>query len=173
MDSEPGDAKALADLRRDFDAAHERAYGFAQPDEPDEDWYRSGVLGAAMWSPVDATRVGLTVRPFPAAPDTLDLDIRTGLHQRAEVPSGGQPGRGPLPSQEFRDFQRPLARRQRHLRHGVEGGPRRHDVHAGHGVEAGGGLARRQPTVSPEPSTRSAYSGSSRRSGASDRAVYW
>jgi VWFA-related protein len=54
---------------------HRRGY-FAQPDEPDDDWYRSGVLGAAMWSPVDATRVGLTVRPFPAAPDTLDLEIR-------------------------------------------------------------------------------------------------
>jgi VWFA-related protein len=54
---------------------YRRGY-FAQPDEPDEDWYRSGVLGAAMWSPVDATRVGLTVRPFPAAPETLDLDIR-------------------------------------------------------------------------------------------------
>jgi hypothetical protein len=54
---------------------HRRGY-FAQPDEPTDDWYRSGVLGAAMWSPVDATRVGLTVRPFPAAPDTLDLEIR-------------------------------------------------------------------------------------------------
>ncbi len=32
----PFDAKALAALRRDFDAAHERAYGFAQPDEPVE-----------------------------------------------------------------------------------------------------------------------------------------
>ncbi len=54
---------------------HRRGY-FAQPDEPRDDWYRSGVLGAAMWSPVDATRLGLTVRPVPAAPDTLDLDIK-------------------------------------------------------------------------------------------------
>jgi VWFA-related protein len=54
---------------------HRRGY-FAQPDEPRDDWYRSGVLGAAMWSPTDATGLGMTVRPFPAAPDTLDLDIK-------------------------------------------------------------------------------------------------
>jgi hypothetical protein len=54
---------------------HRSGY-FAQPGEPAEDWYRSGVLGAAMWSPTDATGLGLTVRPFPAAPDTLDLDIK-------------------------------------------------------------------------------------------------
>jgi hypothetical protein len=49
---------------------------FAQPDEPTEDWYRSGVLGAAMWNPTSATGLGMTVHPFPAAADTLDLDIR-------------------------------------------------------------------------------------------------
>jgi hypothetical protein len=53
---------------------HRSGY-FAQPDEPAEDWYRSGVLGAAMWNPTGATGLGMTVHPFPAAPDTLDLDI--------------------------------------------------------------------------------------------------
>jgi VWFA-related protein len=54
---------------------HRRGY-FAQPDEPTDDWYRRGVLGAAMWNPVDATRLGLTVRTFPSARDSLDLEIR-------------------------------------------------------------------------------------------------
>ncbi len=66
---------------------HRRGY-FAQPDEPVDDWYRAGVLGAAMWSPVDATRVGLTVRPFPAAPDTLDLEIRIDARDVSLQPVG-------------------------------------------------------------------------------------
>ena len=66
---------------------HRRGY-FAQPDEPEDDWYRKGVLGAAVWSPVDATRVGLTVRPFPAAPDTLDLDIRIDARDVSLQPVG-------------------------------------------------------------------------------------
>jgi VWFA-related protein len=66
---------------------HRRGY-FAQPDEPGDDWYRSGVLGAAMWSPVDATRVGLTVRPFPAAPDALDLEIRIDARDVSLQPVG-------------------------------------------------------------------------------------
>jgi VWFA-related protein len=49
---------------------------FAQPDEPAEEWYRSGVLGAAMWNPTSATGLGMTVHPFPAALETLDLDIK-------------------------------------------------------------------------------------------------
>jgi len=66
---------------------HRSGY-FAQPDEPGDEWYRSGVLGAAMWSPVDATRVGLTVRPFPAAPDTLDLEIRIDARDVTLQPVG-------------------------------------------------------------------------------------
>jgi VWFA-related protein len=49
---------------------------FAQPAEPTEAWYRSAALDAAMWSPVDATEVGLTVRVTPSVPDTLNLEIR-------------------------------------------------------------------------------------------------
>jgi VWFA-related protein len=66
---------------------HRRGY-FAQPDEPGDDWYRSGVLGAAMWSPADATGLGLTVRLFPAAPDTLDLEIRVDAHDVSLQPVG-------------------------------------------------------------------------------------
>jgi hypothetical protein len=66
---------------------HRRGY-FALPEEPADDWYRSGVLGAAMWSPVDATGIGLTVRPFPAAPDTLDLDIRVDARDISLQPAG-------------------------------------------------------------------------------------
>jgi VWFA-related protein len=66
---------------------HRRGY-FAQPEEPADDWYRSGVLGAAMWSPVDATRLGLTVRPFPAAADTLDLEIRVDPRDISLQPAG-------------------------------------------------------------------------------------
>jgi VWFA-related protein len=66
---------------------HRRGY-FAQPDEPADDWYRSGVLGSAMWSPTDATRVGLTVRTFPAAPDTVDLEIRIDARDVSLQPVG-------------------------------------------------------------------------------------
>ena len=54
---------------------HRRGY-FAQPEAPADDWYRSGVLGAALWSPTDATRLGLTVRLRPSAGDTIGLDVR-------------------------------------------------------------------------------------------------
>ena len=37
---------------------------------------------------MDATRVGLTVRPFPAAPDTLDLDIRIDARDVSLQPVG-------------------------------------------------------------------------------------
>jgi VWFA-related protein len=73
---------------------HRRGY-FAQPDEPAEDWYRSGVLGAAMWSPTDATGLGLAVRPFPAAPATLDLTILVDVRDVA-IRQAGERWRGQL-----------------------------------------------------------------------------
>jgi VWFA-related protein len=73
---------------------HRRGY-FAQPEEPADDWYRSGVLGAAMWSPTDATGLGLTVRPFPAAPETLDLDIRVDVRD-VSLQQAGDRWRGQL-----------------------------------------------------------------------------
>jgi VWFA-related protein len=77
----------IAVKRTGVQLRHRRGY-FAQPDEPSDDWYRSGVLGAAMWNPTDATRLGLTVRPFPAAPDTLDLDIRIDVRDVSLQPVG-------------------------------------------------------------------------------------
>jgi VWFA-related protein len=61
--------------RPDVRLRHRRGY-FAQPEEPAEAWYREGVLGAAMWSPVDATRLGLTVRVIPRTERTLDLEVQ-------------------------------------------------------------------------------------------------
>ena len=56
---------------------YRRGY-FAQPGEPTEKWYRHDVLGAAMWSPVDATQLGMTVRVIPsrAKPKLLNLELR-------------------------------------------------------------------------------------------------
>jgi len=73
---------------------HRTGY-FALPDEPAEDWYRSGVLGAAMWNPTNATGLGMTVHPFPAAPDTLDLDIRIDVRD-VSLQQAGERWRGQL-----------------------------------------------------------------------------
>ncbi len=54
---------------------YRRGY-FAQPLEPDAPWYRKGVLGAAMWSPLDSTQLGMTVHVVPAAAGALDLQIQ-------------------------------------------------------------------------------------------------
>ncbi len=67
---------------------HRRGY-FAQPEEPRADWYRSGVLGAAMWSPVDATRLGLTVRVIPGPKRALDLELQLDAHDIALQPAAG------------------------------------------------------------------------------------
>ncbi len=48
---------------------------FAQPEEPKESWYREEVLDAAIWSPMEATGLGLTVRVRPAGKRALDLDF--------------------------------------------------------------------------------------------------
>ena len=66
---------------------HRRGY-FAQPEAPADDWYRSGVLGAALWSPTDATRLGLTVRLRPSAGDTIGLDVRLDARDVAFPPKG-------------------------------------------------------------------------------------
>lgn len=66
---------------------HRRGY-FAQPDEPAFDWYRSGVLGAAMWSPTDATRLGLTVRVPPSVGESLGLDLRLDARDVTLQPVG-------------------------------------------------------------------------------------
>lgn len=53
---------------------HRRGY-FALPEEPSEESYRRGILDAAMWSPIDATRLGLTVRAVAVA-NSLELELR-------------------------------------------------------------------------------------------------
>jgi VWFA-related protein len=68
---------------------HRRGY-FAQPEEPVEAWYREGVLGAAMWSPVDATRVGLTVRVSRRDGRTLDIEIQVDPRDILLKPEAGQ-----------------------------------------------------------------------------------
>lgn len=54
---------------------HYRGGYFAQPEEPTEPWYREQVLDSAVWSPLDATRIGLTVRALATAPGKLDLEL--------------------------------------------------------------------------------------------------
>lgn len=60
--------------RPGIELAYRRGY-FAQPDEPADPAYRKGVLDTAMWSPIDAAALGLTVRPQPAEGGTVDLDL--------------------------------------------------------------------------------------------------
>jgi VWFA-related protein len=52
---------------------HRRGY-FALPDEPGDEAHRRAVLDAAMWSPIDASRLGLTVRALPAG-NALELEL--------------------------------------------------------------------------------------------------
>jgi VWFA-related protein len=66
---------------------HRRGY-FAQPGEPTDDWYRRGVLGAAMWSPLDATRLGLTVRATPSSDGRLTLALRVHAPDVSLRPAG-------------------------------------------------------------------------------------
>ena len=54
---------------------HYRRGYFALPDEPDAPWYREQTLEAAMFSPVDASAVGLTVRADAARDGTFNLGI--------------------------------------------------------------------------------------------------
>jgi len=53
---------------------HRRGY-FALPEESSEESYRRGILDAAMWSPLNATRLGLTVRAVPVG-NALELVLR-------------------------------------------------------------------------------------------------
>ncbi len=62
---------------------------FAQPEEPGADWYRSGVLGAAMWSPVDATGLGLTVCVAPRSKKAWDLELNLDPRNVSLLPSQG------------------------------------------------------------------------------------
>ncbi len=54
---------------------HHRTGYFAQPDEPQEQWYREETFEAAMFSPLDASGIGLTVTAAGSDGDKLDLDL--------------------------------------------------------------------------------------------------
>lgn len=60
--------------RPGVDLHYRRGY-FAQPDEPADSRYRERVLEAALWNPMDATGIGLTVQAKPAAAGALDLAL--------------------------------------------------------------------------------------------------
>jgi len=58
---------------------HRQGY-FAQPEEPATTWYRQSILNAAMWSPLSATRLGLTVRARGTPTGSLDLELLVDPH---------------------------------------------------------------------------------------------
>ena len=53
---------------------HRTGY-FAQPDEPVDPAYREAALGAAKWNPIDASRLGMTVKVIPYGKTSLDIEI--------------------------------------------------------------------------------------------------
>ena len=55
---------------------HYRRGYFAQPAEPSDSWYREQVLNAALWNPVDATGLRLTVAIRPTSQGGVDLAIQ-------------------------------------------------------------------------------------------------
>jgi VWFA-related protein len=71
---------------------HRSGY-FAQPDAPAEEWYRTAALEAALWDPIDATGLGLTVRVSPSVAGALDLDIRVRADDLGLPPSGEEGSR--------------------------------------------------------------------------------
>lgn len=68
---------------------HHRGGYFAQPDEPSEPWYREQILDAATWSPLDATRLGLTVQVARLEDGTLELDLLLDARDLSLVPKDG------------------------------------------------------------------------------------
>lgn len=70
--------KIVVQVRRPDVTLNYRHGYFAQSDEPAESWYREQVLDAALWSPIDAAALGLTVAVRPAAAGGLDLALQLG-----------------------------------------------------------------------------------------------
>jgi VWFA-related protein len=66
---------------------YRRGY-FAQPEVPTDPEYRQAELDAAMWSPLDATRLGFTVH-IRASGKTLDFDFRIEPRDVAFQATGG------------------------------------------------------------------------------------
>ena len=74
--------------RPDVKLLHRTGY-FAQPDAPREHWYREEVLKAAMFSPLEASEVGLTVRVTPEKGVIL-LDLGIDASDVTFEPAGGK-----------------------------------------------------------------------------------
>jgi len=68
--------------RPDIDLNYRHGY-FAQPEEPADSWYRERVLDSALWSPIDAGALELTVAGRPAASGGMDLALQLGPHDIA------------------------------------------------------------------------------------------
>jgi hypothetical protein len=61
--------------RPEIELHYRRGY-FAQASEPMDSGYRERVLDAALWNPIDATGLGLTVQVTPKAAGGLDLALQ-------------------------------------------------------------------------------------------------
>jgi VWFA-related protein len=73
---------AVQVMHPDVELNYRHGY-FAQPDEPADSWYREQVLDAALWSPVEAATLGLTVAVRKAAEGRLDLALQLEPHEIA------------------------------------------------------------------------------------------
>jgi VWFA-related protein len=71
------------------DLHYRRGY-FAQPEEPADPWYREGVLEAALWSPVAATGIGLTVQVTPGSGGSLNLALQVDAGDLTLRPNHGK-----------------------------------------------------------------------------------
>jgi len=70
--------KVAVEVKRpDVELNYRHGY-FAQPEEPADSWYRERVLDAALWSPIDAAALGLTVAVRSAPAGGLDLALQLG-----------------------------------------------------------------------------------------------
>ena len=68
--------KIEVEVKRPGVELHYRRGYFAQPDEPVDSKYRERVLEAALWNPMDATGLGLTVQVTPKTAGALDLALQ-------------------------------------------------------------------------------------------------
>jgi VWFA-related protein len=66
---------AVAAKQPDVELQYRSGY-FAQPDEPGDSWYRERVLNSALWSPMDATGLGLALAATPGAGGVVDLALQ-------------------------------------------------------------------------------------------------
>ena len=73
--------------RPEVELHYRRGY-FAQPDEPEDSWYRQQALDASLWYPVDATGLRLTVAVTPSAAGGLELALQLDPDDISFQPDG-------------------------------------------------------------------------------------